>query len=101
MRYDSPMADAAQEETEWTVYVLRSRTLGRTYVGIALDADLRLSQHNGEAPGGAKSTRAGRPWTIAKRYGPFATRSQAQRAEAAVKALRGKQRVLWDPSSLD
>jgi len=99
MRYDSAMTDAA--EAEWMVYVLRSNALGRTYVGIALDVDLRLSQHNGEAPGGAKSTRGGRPWTVAKRYGPYTTRSQAQRAEAAVKALRAEERVLWDPASLD
>lgn len=77
----------------WTVYVLGSRSLGRTYVGIALDVRARLAQHNGRAPGGARSTRAGRPWRVRKKYGPYATRAEAQRVEHALKRLRGKARL--------
>jgi putative endonuclease len=75
------------------VYVLASRGGARTYVGIALDVRARLRQHNGHRPGGAKSTRAGRPWRVAQVLGPFATRGEAQRIEAAVKKLRGRARL--------
>jgi predicted GIY-YIG superfamily endonuclease len=81
----------------WTVYVLHSRKAARTYVGIALDPAARLAQHNGKARGGARSTRAGRPWRVRKTYGPFATRAEAQRVEHAVKRLRGRARFAWLP----
>ena len=81
----------------WTVYVLHSKKAARTYVGIALDLAARLAQHNGRAPGGARSTRAGRPWRVRRKYGPFATRSEAQRVEHAVKRLRGSARLRWRP----
>jgi putative endonuclease len=81
----------------WSVYVLRSRTVARTYVGIALDVKLRLRQHNGLVPGGAKSTRACRPWRVAKIYGPFETRGLAQKIEAQVKRLRGPARLRFRP----
>jgi predicted GIY-YIG superfamily endonuclease len=83
----------------WTVYVLLSRALGRTYVGIALDPRARLAQHNGRAPGGARATRAGRPWRVRRTYGPFATRAEAQRVEHAVKRLRGSARFGWRAES--
>lgn len=81
----------------WYVYVLSSCALSRTYVGVALDPVQRLAQHNGELPGGAKSTRAGRPWALAVLYGPYATRGDAQRAERRVKALRGEARLALLP----
>ena len=82
----------------WTLYLLRSATRGHTYAGIALDPDQRLRQHNGELPGGAKATRAGRPWRLAATWGPFAERGMAQRAEARLKRLRGDERLTfrWD-----
>jgi len=80
----------------WSVYVLISETIERTYVGIALDPERRLAQHNGEAPGGARSTRAGRPWCLAVTYGPFADRGEAQRAEHQLKRRRGSARLDWD-----
>ena len=79
----------------WTVYVLHSSRAARTYVGIALDVAVRLAQHNGKARGGARSTRGGRPWRVKKIYGPYATRSEAQRVEYAVKKLRGVERFSW------
>lgn len=82
---------------DWTVYVLSSRIAARTYVGITVDLALRLEQHNGRAPGGARATRAGRPWKLRKTYGPFPTRSEAQRIEYAVKRLRGPARLEWSP----
>lgn len=77
----------------WYVYVLASGRLSRTYVGVALDPQRRLAQHNGEQPGGARSTRAGRPWSLAALYGPYTNRAEAQRVERRVKALSGAQRL--------
>ena len=79
----------------WSVYVLISATGRRTYVGITVDPDRRTAQHNGELSGGAKATRAGRPWTIAALYGPYRSRAEAQRAEYALKRRRGRQRLVW------
>ncbi len=83
---------------DWTVYLLVSGTRGATYVGIARDPLQRLAQHNGERPGGARSTRAGRPWELAATFGPYPDRGQAQRAEAALKRRRGLARLDWDGS---
>jgi predicted GIY-YIG superfamily endonuclease len=80
---------------DWFVYVLNSDSLPRTYVGVAVDPERRLRQHNGELVGGARSTRAGRPWQIAQRYGPFLDQGEAQEIEAAVKKLSGKARLTW------
>ncbi len=46
----------------WKVYLLRSTTDFRTYVGATLDVDRRLRQHNGLISGGARAT-AGGQWT--------------------------------------
>ena len=83
----------------WLVYVLASTRSRRTYVGITVDSERRLAQHNGELPGGARATRAGRPWRVAAEYGPYDGRGEALRIERAVKRLRGPQRFLWTPGS--
>ncbi|MDP2310839.1 MAG: GIY-YIG nuclease family protein [Pseudomonadota bacterium] len=79
----------------WFVYVLWSDTLARTYVGLAVDVSRRVRQHGGELAGGARTTRAGRPWCLAGWYGPFPDRGGATRAERAVKALKGPARLRW------
>lgn len=79
----------------WFVYVLWSGTLERTYVGLAVDVSRRVRQHRGELTGGARATRAGRPWCLAAWYGPFPDRGAATRAERAVKALKGTARLRW------
>ncbi|MDP6762089.1 MAG: GIY-YIG nuclease family protein [Planctomycetota bacterium] len=85
------------ESTPWTVYVLVSSRADRTYVGISTDHERRLDQHNGLAPGGARSTRGGRPWRIGATFGPFSTRSQALRIEGEIKRRRGRERLSWSP----
>ena len=80
-------------DSPWFVYVLMSARSRRTYVGITTDLERRLAQHNGEQRGGARATRAGRPWRMAAEYGPFEGRGPAQRAERAVKRLRGAART--------
>ena len=82
-------------ETQWWLYLLRGAD-GRTYVGIAVDVERRLAQHNGELPGGAKSTRAGRPWAVVERWGPY-DRSEASALEYQLKRRRGAARGSWNP----
>lgn len=76
----------------WWVYLLASETRNRTYIGITLDLERRLAQHNGEQPGGARSTHAGRPWRIARVLGPFPSRSVASQVERSWKRCRGPAR---------
>lgn len=83
----------------WHLYVLRSASGSETYVGITTDVERRLGQHNGELPGGARTTTRGRPWTIGAQFGPFESRSEAQSAEWSVKQLRGPERLAWTPPS--
>jgi len=77
----------------WWVYVLRSGDRARTYVGSTTDPERRLAQHNGREPGGARSTRAGRPWRIGALHGPFEGRAEALRLEARLKRRRGAARL--------
>jgi predicted GIY-YIG superfamily endonuclease len=78
----------------WTVYVLLSPT--RTYVGITTDLRRRLAQHNGGERGGARSTRAGRPWSVGASWGPFDSRGIAQSVERRIKRLSGRRRLDWN-----
>jgi len=80
---------------QWFVYVLVSPSSESTYVGVSVDVGRRLAQHNGERPGGARRTRAGRPWSIGIVYGPFENRAEAQQVEYRVKRLRGAERLCW------
>lgn len=91
---------ATESPPEWWAYLLQSTRRARTYVGIAQDVDRRLRQHNGELAGGARSTRSGRPWAVARRLGPFADRSTASRVEHAWKKVRGTARHSWQPPPL-
>jgi predicted GIY-YIG superfamily endonuclease len=89
------MSEAPSTRT-WFVYVLVSPRLDRTYVGISIEPQRRLDEHNGLLPGGAKSTRAGRPWNLGVIYGPFPDRGEATRIEIALKKLRGARRLEAD-----
>ena len=84
---------------QWTLYVLVSADHTRTYVGITNDLPRRLEQHNGQRPGGAKATRAGRPWSVGTTFGPYPTRGQAQAAEYRLKRRPGRRRL--DATALD
>jgi putative endonuclease len=72
----------------WFVYLLEcaDHTL---YCGVTTDLARRLAQHNGEAPGGARYTRARRPVLLAA-SAPCRDRAAAQRLEALVKRLPRK-----------
>ena len=82
----------------WWVYVLVSDASDRTYVGSTVDPARRLHEHNGRLKGGAKSTRAGRPWRVGRLHGPYGSRSEAQQVEAEVKKVRGLKRLACNPS---
>jgi predicted GIY-YIG superfamily endonuclease len=89
----------------WFVYVIQSQiprtnhkgdTLpGYTYVGCTKDPIRRIRQHNGEIYGGGKYTENFRPWIFVALYGTYENRSEAQKAEYALKKLRGEKRLNW------
>lgn len=91
-----PEGDAETDpegQAVWFVYVLASQAITATYVGISIDVERRLQQHNGNQPGGARSTRRGRPWQVRAVSGPMATRGAALKLEYRVKAVTGTARV--------
>lgn len=55
---------------QYIVYILKSlaprlhSSSGRTYVGLTNNLARRLRQHNGHIAGGARYTRAHRPWAV-------------------------------------
>lgn len=94
--------------SEWVVYVIQSQQMRKTasgkvvegffYVGSTTDVNRRLRQHNGEIKGGAKYTSKHRPWVLMCTYGTYANRSEAMKAELALKKKRGRQRLFWSLS---
>jgi len=91
--YHRDVALLAPSEPAWYAYVLVSAA-GRTYVGTTTDVERRLRQHNGELRGGARTTRAGRPWAVARVVGPFPGRGDAVRMELALRRRRGRARLV-------
>ena len=70
-------------EDDWWVYMVRCRD-GTLYTGIARDVEARVALHN--AGRGARYTRGRGPVTLVYRQ-PGGSRGDAQRREAALKAL--------------
>ena len=71
------------------VYVLRSETTGRLYIGHTKDVGRRLREHeSGQSP----STRRRGPWTLIYSEA-FATRGEAMRHERWLKSLKNPARV--------
>ena len=72
---------------------------GFFYVGMTTDPARRLRQHNGEITGGGRYTSKFRPWGARSLHGPYQSRSDALRAERALKkGKRGAARLNWQPS---
>lgn len=82
--------NAKRPHSPWYVYVIVSDNT--YYVGSTNNVERRLRQHNGELRGGAKFTR-GRAWKVGVVYGPYSSRSSAQKIEVRVKRLRGAKRL--------
>ncbi|HEY0680891.1 MAG TPA: GIY-YIG nuclease family protein [Steroidobacter sp.] len=75
----------------WWLYLLACRD-GRTYVGIAIDVAARFAVHiSGK---GAKFTRSNPPTHVLGARA-FASKSEALKAEAALKKLNRTQRLAW------
>ena len=95
------------------VYVIQSENVrigkrgnplpGFFYVGMTTDPARRLREHNGlyangkqGNPKGGKYTSKHRPWVARACYGPYESRSEALKAEYALKkGKRGKARCHW------
>ncbi len=73
----------------YSVYILKSQTTRRFYVGSTEDVSRRLREHNGDLSSLGRSTLAGRPWTLvfSARY---ASRSQAMAAERFIKSMKSR-----------
>ncbi len=84
----------------WFVYVLVAHSGARTYVGVTNDLRRRLDQHNGRIGGGAKSTRAGRPWRLGCTHGPFERQGEALRVEFRLKKVGGLARLRVETDAL-
>lgn len=91
---------------QWFVYVIQSqkprfnakgqRLPGFFYVGATTDPVRRLREHNGEVTKGGKYTAQHRPWLPAALYGPYGSKSEALKAEYALKkSKRGVSRTKW------
>ncbi|WP_135077037.1 GIY-YIG nuclease family protein [Terasakiella sp. SH-1] len=76
-------------QKRWFVYVLLNQK-NEAYTGVTYDTtpERRLEEHNGQRPGGAKYTRARRPWKLVYAESGFLNRSEAQSREAAIKKDR-------------
>ena len=94
---------------EYWVYVIQSleHRVGKRgkplpgfhYVGCTTDIERRIRQHNGEIKGGGKYTSKHRPWILRAVYGPYQGRSEAMKAEYALKrGKRGTARTKWAKS---
>ncbi len=71
------------------VYVLRSATTGRRYVGSCEDVDERLRRHN---LGHSKATRHGIPWILVY-CESFSSRAEATRRERYFKTGHGREEL--------
>lgn len=85
----------------WVVYVIQGTSPdGKRpyYVGCTTDVARRVRQHNGELTGGGRYTSRFSGWELRALYGPYKDRSEAQKAEYALKhSRRGARRLAWTP----
>ncbi len=73
------------------VYVLRSKTTGRHYIGCSEDPQRRLVEHNA---GETVSTRGRGPWEIVYQKS-FATLAEARRHETGLKRKKSAKYLEW------
>lgn len=75
-------------DKNYIVYCLASGK--HTYIGCTNDIQKRLRQHNGERAGGARYTRAYRPWSLSFTIRGFANKKEAFQFEWCMKHKRAK-----------
>jgi putative endonuclease len=68
----------------YTVYILKSDTANRYYIGHTADLELRLKQHNA---GKVKSTKGFRPWKVSYTEA-FDSKGDAFKREMQIKKYR-------------
>ena len=88
---DGDPADLSPGQETWWVYMIACRG-GRIYTGTAKDPEARFRLHR--AGKGGAFTRANPPVSLL-RCVPYETRSQACRAEAALKKLPREGKLAW------
>ena len=76
----------------WYVYLIKNSDDSRLYCGVTTNPNRRIRQHNGEIPGGAKATRAKRPWTFVYLTN-LPNRSMALRREIEIKKMTRKEKL--------
>ncbi|KAF8370098.1 hypothetical protein HHK36_019758 [Tetracentron sinense] len=82
---------SSSPQPPWLVYlILSTNTPIKTYVGATTNFPRRLKQHNGELKGGAKASRAGRPWVCACIIRGFDDQSEACEFESKWKSFSRK-----------
>jgi putative endonuclease len=75
----------------WWLYLLACED-GRTYAGIATDVEARFAVHSRGK--GAKFTRSNRPVRVLGARA-FLSKSEALKAEAALKKLTREEKLVW------
>ncbi|KAL2461197.1 Excinuclease ABC [Abeliophyllum distichum] len=81
----------SSSKRSWRVYLILSTNPPiKTYVGVTNNFSRRLKQHNGELQGGAKASRAGRPWICACLIQGFRNKSKACEFESKWKSVSRK-----------
>ncbi len=84
----------------WLCYILQSSVnTRRTYVGMTNNMRRRIRQHNGALKGGARTTRAWRPWTLVGWIQGFSSRSHVHSFEHRMHSRRLPQHMA-DPRTL-
>ncbi|KAJ4964270.1 hypothetical protein NE237_024209 [Protea cynaroides] len=79
------------KSSSWFVYLILSTNAPiKTYVGVTNNFCRRLKQHNGELKGGAKASRAGRPWICACLIRGFKDQREACGFESKWKSISRK-----------
>ena len=87
----SDQASPQSGECHWWLYLLVCRD-GRTYAGIATDVAARFDAHRSGK--GAKFTRSNPPVRVLGKLA-FASKSEALKAEAALKTLDRSAKLTW------
>ncbi|CAH9091391.1 unnamed protein product [Cuscuta europaea] len=86
----SPPSSAPKSKSRWSVYLILSTNPPiKTYVGVTTNFTRRLKQHNGELKGGAKASRAGRPWVCACLIQGFKDRSEVMNCSIIESLMAG------------
>ena len=90
-RWEDGAMDGGNGGNRWWVYMISCRG-GKIYTGTAIDPEARYEAHRSGK--GAAFTRANPPVALL-RCVPFASRSEACRAEAALKKIPREKKLSW------